>query len=325
MTGEDLARVRVAPGAEPLWEVLLSVHLLGKSEGALVFDRWRGRTRPVLVPRMQPLLALAPPWGYSPDFLTPPTSLPDIDTAVESVLSTPRRRLREDIDQLAVGQAPAAWARAVRRGEPAALRQLGTALKAYHQHAVRPYQDQIDSSMRAERNRLARAFLTGGVEQVLDALRPFALWEAPVLTLPHHPADRDIHLEGRGLTLLPSFFCWRAPTTLKNTEGPHVLVYPIQHDLTWLAPHRTDITSPLAALIGRTRATVLMTLAQSPATTSELARRVRISLPSASEHTTVLRDAGLIVSHRYSTRVHHDITPLGTQLCTGAEPRSDAG
>ncbi|WP_404200116.1 ArsR/SmtB family transcription factor [Streptomyces tauricus] len=316
MTGEDLARVRVAPGAEPLWEVLLSAHLLGKSEGALVFDRWRGRMRPALVPRMRPLLALAPPWGYSPDFLTPPISLPDIDAAVENVLSTPRRRLREDIDQLAVGQAPAAWAGAVRRGEPAALRQLGNAVTAYHRRAVDPYRDQIDSSVRAERDRLARAFLTGGVEQVLNALRPFALWEAPVLTLPSHPAERDIHLAGRGLTLLPSFFCWRAPTTLKNAEGPHVLVYPIQHDLAWLAPRKTDSASSLAALIGRTRATVLMTLAQSPATTSELARLVRISLPSASEHTTVLRDAGLIVSHRYSTRVHHHITALGTQLCT---------
>ncbi|MGW3288707.1 ArsR/SmtB family transcription factor [Streptomyces sp. NPDC001002] len=316
MTSDDLARVRVAAEAEPLWEVLLSAHLLGKTEGALVFDRWRRRTRPRLAPQMRPLLMLAPPWGYSPDFLTPSDPLPDIGTAVDRVLSTPRGRLRADMDQLAAGQAPTTWVSAMRDAEPGALKLLGTALTGYYRHAVEPYWGQIRESVRAERNRLGRAFLTHGVEGVLTALRPMALWEPPVLSLPLHPADRDIHLAGRGLTLIPSFFCWRAPTTLKNAEGPHVLVYPVQHDLAWLNPNMEHAHAPLSALMGRTRATVLMALAEHPASTTELAGKARISPASASEHATVLRDAGLVVSRRYGTRVYHELSVLGVELCS---------
>jgi hypothetical protein len=81
-------------------------------------------------------------------------------------------------------------------------------------------------------------------------------WPSPPILL------SDIHLDGRGLILLPSFFCWRAPTTLRHTDGAH----PIQHDRTWLASGRTPSRRSLAALLGRTRATVLQTLAEAPAT-----------------------------------------------------------
>ena len=51
-----------------------------------------------------------------------------------------------------------------------------------------------------------------------------------------------------------------------------------------------------------------------PATTTETADRVGISLPSASQHTTVLRNAGLITTTRTGTAVLHTLTPLGTAL-----------
>jgi DNA-binding transcriptional ArsR family regulator len=314
--------VRVAPGPDPLWEVLLSAHLLGKRDGAQVFDRWRQRTRPRLSPAMQPLFALAPPWGYSADFLTPPGAPADIDAAIETVLSTPRWRLREDVDQLPAGHPPAALANAIRLGEPPVLRQLGTALSDYHRSSVAPYWNEIEARVRTERARLSRAFLDGGAEQVLSALRPLALWEPPVLSVPAHPADRDIHLDGRGLTLLPSFFCWGAPTTLKNADCSQVLVYPVQHDPTWLVRDTAPSGVPLSALIGRTRATVMAVLAEAPATTTELANRAGISLASASEHANVLRDAGLLTSCRDRNRVHHTLTRLGTELLGGINTRN---
>ncbi|MFC8373392.1 winged helix-turn-helix domain-containing protein [Streptomyces sp. NPDC057239] len=51
-----------------------------------------------------------------------------------------------------------------------------------------------------------------------------------------------------------------------------------------------------------------------PATTTETADRVGISLPSASQHTTVLRNAGLITTTRTGIAVLHTLTPLGTAL-----------
>jgi DNA-binding transcriptional ArsR family regulator len=310
LTSDDIARVRVASQPDPLWEVLLSVHLLGKREGALIFDDWRRRTRPGLNPAMRPLFELAPPWGYSADFLTPDHTGGDIGAAIETVLSTPRPRLRENIDRLT---GPMDSAAALRTGRPAELRRLGDALAGYHRVGVAPYRKEIDNGLYAERARLARAFLDGGTEGVLGALRPLAVWESPVLSLPGHPADRDVHLDGRGFTLMPAFFCWRAPTTLRAPEGPQVLVYPIRHDPGWLTHDRTT-TRSLAALIGRTRAAVMEVLAETPLTTSDLARQAKISPASASEHATVLRDAGLLLSQRQRNRVYHTLTRLGSEL-----------
>ena len=69
----------------------------------------------------------------------------------------------------------------------------------------------------------------------------------------------------------------------------------------------------LAALVGRNRAAVLRTIANGCSTT-ELADRVGISLAAASQHASVLRDAGLITTQRQGSAVLHLITPLGAEL-----------
>jgi len=69
----------------------------------------------------------------------------------------------------------------------------------------------------------------------------------------------------------------------------------------------------LAALIGRNQAAVLASVGDG-CTTTELAGRAGISLAAASQHATVLRDAGLIASRRQGGAVLHVLTPLGTEL-----------
>ncbi len=70
------------------------------------------------------------------------------------------------------------------------------------------------------------------------------------------------------------------------------------------------IAALLAALVGRNRAAVLGTIAEG-CTTTELADRVGISLAAASQHASILRDAGLITTHRKGSAVLHILTPLG--------------
>lgn len=69
----------------------------------------------------------------------------------------------------------------------------------------------------------------------------------------------------------------------------------------------------LSALIGRTRAAVLEAIADG-GTTSTVAQRLGISAASASEHATVLREAGLVVSIRQRNHMHHSLTRLGADL-----------
>ncbi|GHF15388.1 hypothetical protein GCM10014715_83320 [Streptomyces spiralis] len=49
----------------------------------------------------------------------------------------------------------------------------------------------------------------------------------------------------------------------------------------------------------------------------QFADRVGISLPSASQHTTVLRHAGLLTTTRNGSAVLHTLSPLGEALLHG--------
>ncbi|MGW0561714.1 hypothetical protein ACWDZ4_14150 [Streptomyces sp. NPDC003016] len=44
------------------------------------------------------------------------------------------------------------------------------------------------------------------------------VWRPPVLEV-DHPVGRDLQLEGRGLLLIPSYFCWRRPITLIDEDA----------------------------------------------------------------------------------------------------------
>ena len=51
--------------------------------------------------------------------------------------------------------------------------------------------------------------------------------------------------------------------------------------------------------------------------TTDLARRVGISAAAASQHATILRNAGLITSNRERNMVLHSLTPLGVSVLNG--------
>ncbi|MBN6052427.1 hypothetical protein JYK22_10835, partial [Nonomuraea sp. RK-328] len=77
--------------------------------------------------------------------------------------------------------------------------------------------------------------------------------------------DRQIHLRGRGLTVIPSYYHRGNPVALADPVLPPVLVYPL--------PRRTTATAAvtaaagdeaLAALLGRTRAAILSCVAHAP-------------------------------------------------------------
>lgn len=81
----------------------------------------------------------------------------------------------------------------------------------------------------------------------------------------------------------------------------------------WTEPE----TGPaLARLLGANRAAVLAAL-DAPSTTTALAHRLGLAPSSVSEHLSVLRDAGLLVSRRHGHQVRYERTPLGITLAAG--------
>jgi DNA-binding transcriptional ArsR family regulator len=109
------------------------------------------------------------------------------------------------------------------------------------------------------------------------------------------------------LLLAPSYFAI-APAVAHLPSQCTVLTYPM-----YLGDRPTGSADALAPLLGHTRAAVLATL-RAPATTTALADRAGVSLSSASQHTTALRNAGLISTTRQGIAVQHALTPLGAAL-----------
>jgi DNA-binding transcriptional ArsR family regulator len=317
---DDVVRTRVAPAADPVWELILSLQFLQahQRDRDPLLAGWRrevthGLRRDGTGRRVRLLFALNPPLGYFPDFLTPFDSRDGLGPALDAIRSTPAANLRRDLTRLAAGNRMPASAAALARGDTDALAHLTGSMETYRSLAVGPYWTRIQGAVEADRGRRARAMLDHGADGLLASLRPAMRWDGRVLEIRHYPADRELHLDGRGLLLVPAFFCARNPVSLVDPDLPPVLVYPVDRLGGLDQPHEPGRAAALVALLGRTRAGVLEVV-DGGCSTGEIARRLGVSAAAASQHTAVLRNAGLLVSHREGNTMLHTLTPLGRAL-----------
>lgn len=325
-TSQELVRLRVAAGVDPLWETALSLHLLQNRAAPLAFGPWRREVVAALrhaglLPAARDLMRLCPDGAYFPDFLTPGRGDDaDLETGLDRLLATPRRRLLAELARLHA-HTPGPVPPGVRRladGCPQALRRLGDALRAYYRVAVEPYLPAMRAEAATDRALRAEAALARGAEGMLTGYDDLPGWEyrRGRLCAPY-PVDRALLLRGRALTLVPAFFCVRAPLVLVNESLPPVLVHPLAPAPGWLERRRGTPAGPAAQLIGTSRAELLRLLDR-PMTTTDLAAALRLAPSTASRHASVLRDAGLLLSHRQGLRVLHRRTRLGEALLDGA-------
>ncbi|GAA3825746.1 winged helix-turn-helix domain-containing protein [Sphaerisporangium flaviroseum] len=301
---------------------MLSLTLLGGEVGRVVFGPWRARARSELTRlpsgQLRLLRYLAPPRGDFPDFLTPPQASQGFEAGIDAVLATPRHRLRQEVAML---PGRPSWGRALADGQPEIMTELGEALRNYHHAVIAPYWPRMQALVDAERAVHTRPLLDHGSEKLLSNLGPAMRWNSPVLEI-DYPLRHEIHLNGRGLLMVPSAFCWRYPITLIDPRLPPVLVFPVARTPDWWGDCATANGSrTLANLLGSSRAACLRAI-EHGCTTGELARRIGVSPPTASQHATALREAGLITTARLGNSVIHTLTPLGTAILT-VNPASD--
>lgn len=318
----DLTRVTLAPRPDPLWEVLLSLHALQAARPDPHLARWRAGV--ATGTKVRALARLSPPRGYSPDFLTPGEAEGGLSAGLDAVRRTPSRRLTAELARLGGRPSPPSWSRRLAGGDRHELADLTGGLAAYHRQALVPHWARVEEAVDAEVVARTAMLATRGTDALLGSLHPALTWRNPVLELAGDHVSGELDLAGRGLRLLPAYFCRRAPTVLADPDLPPVLVYPADRPSRTApaAPPEPEPTDPaaLADLLGATRATALRAIGDG-CTTTELSRRLGISASAASYHATILRSSGLITTERTGPAVTHQLTPLGADLLAQGRAR----
>ena len=309
---EDLTRVRFM--ISPLGETILSVAALQRRDTAAPFAGWRDAQRPRLAAAPSRVLLGLVPAGWQPSVALAPVvgERPWFDEELDAVLEFSPRPLRAYLATLGSPALTARWVPLLPEDASGERRLLTRLLGDYHGRCLADHWPAVRAQLEAEigdRNRLRGGW---GVARMLATLHRAIRWSDPFLEVDLPGPSRQVELAGRGLVLVPSVFAWPDPVFLLDGHGQPVLLYPTRNLLSfWTAPGYDR--DALAALLGTTRAAVLVAAARGDST-SHLADRLDVSVASVSQHLATLRTAGLVRSTRRARAVHHDLTPLGVQL-----------
>jgi DNA-binding transcriptional ArsR family regulator len=265
------------------------------------------------------LLAMKP--GDRPDFLTPapPVSKDGVDLGAEldAVRATPASVISEDLSAYRFHPRMRDLV-ALSEGAQQLKDRVADGLQQIHRIAFGSDWDAARASLLAEVTRRSTDMGYHGLEYVLSGLHPRIAYEDGVLTVHSDRAAPDIEGTGNGLVFVPSVVAAKNISLKTNSRDPIVVVYPMVESA---RPGRAAIRAVrpveqrLRSIVGNSRTSILLALlAERRLSTSEIARRCGIAASSASEHTTALREAGLIHSRREGNRMLHTLSAVGIQL-----------
>jgi DNA-binding transcriptional ArsR family regulator len=321
---EDLAKVALDDRVPPICETVLSLQILTGTDQHLRYGPWRASLEGRASGAVRRLRDLVPAQGWIPDFLTPVVRGDARDAAaLDAIRHTSLRQIRTELTRLGSTSRLPGWVRSLADGDADAMASVTDALAAWKRLAITPHEKRVQTVLDAEVARKATVLTYHGVDALLRGLHPAVTWQPPVLTVPSS-IEADIELAGRGLRLVPTLFCSPLPRLWlgEDTDRAAVLAYQLPFDPVAANPfsvtrrdQETQGTPALGRLLGSTRSNVLSTIAAVPGlSTADLAHRVDIALATASEHATVLREAGLISTHRDGNRVRHYATATAAAL-----------
>jgi hypothetical protein len=310
LAGAEMARVRFA--ISPVYEALQAVDVLvepGEHAVHLPWVRWA-----------RPLLAQVPDVGIlsgftgrtvRPGVLVPPPDvhMPALEEELETIRTSDPERVRRYFD---TNDGPAdRFQREFYDDPPAGLARLADVLRQVFDVLVAPHWPRMLGVLEADIAYRARVLADGGAAAVFDDLHHAVRWSDGELRI-HGPgiseavwpfAAKEVVLDGRSLILSPTVLGWPDICVVTKPVTAGLLHYPARAVATvWEA--RRPAPDALAALLGRTRAELLVQLAE-PGTTGELAGRLGVTPGAVSQHLGVLRGAGLVATRREGRAVLH--------------------
>lgn len=313
MTVTDVARLRF--GYSPIVEAVESLRMVFSGAIRSPYLGWFAEIRPRLRQLDLDLLrALLPDGPVVPDFLFggPGSVTQSFDEQLRDIAECEPDRMRADLLDAWRGS-PSPRARELLADPAAGTRRVADELHRYWALAIEPYWWRIQVVLRADVAYRAARVAAGGIDAMLSDLHPELSVAATALLIdkPQHRIDRA--LGGTGVRFVPSAFVWPGLTVSGRPDQRPDITYGCRGVGTiWDGPDDRH-ADRLGALLGRTRAAILVALGQ-PRCTSELAAELGQSAPAVSTHLSVLRRAGVVTSWRSGRRMMHQRTALATDV-----------
>ncbi len=319
---DDLLNSRFA--VSPLFELeTLLRRLSGQGSGKLPRD-WAARLRPKFrrlrhQTRLDALLALQSEHFGAAFVAPPPQGLAQtIEQDLATVRETSLRQARREIDKCLSRRPVTVESTLAVLRDRRVVEVLATTLETAWHELLAPDWPQLRAI--CERDVVHRAGLLSrsGWGAAIDDLHRGVRWRGGGLeiALDQHP-NQVIDVGGAGLLLVPSALIWPRVAAHTDAPWPRTLIYPARGiAVLWSAPTAAS-PAALAALIGRSRATLLVALAE-PASTTQLARGLGLAPGAVGDHLTVLRNAGMVHRARSGRSVLYQRTPLGDALVNTA-------
>lgn len=314
----------------PVAEMTSSLWMLASGAVPPIHQAWYDEIRPKLGRLDWPVLRAVAPYRHElPVFLFPPTN--GVQTTADKQLGTvadvPHDLMRSELECTWNGGPMPDAARSLIAAGHAGPRRVAEALWDYWAVALEPHWARIRAVMDDDVGYRSAAMVDAGMSGVLAGLDPKFRFEGETILI-DKPEDGTVSLNGAGLRLIPSVFVDRGPVyagplpgrvdNTRDVEQEPSVAYPSRRLIgVWQSDAECDEVSALAALIGRSRAAMLLRLGL-PRATSGLAQELGLSQAAANQHLTLLRRSGLLSSRRSGRFVLYQRTAMADELIAGA-------
>jgi DNA-binding transcriptional ArsR family regulator len=294
----------------PLRETLGAVRMLGRPHRQGYHLPWL-RSVESTVERLD-LTVLPALLGrhYTPDFLCPPPNgpRPSFEEELARVRSTEPERVAAELARAPSTGLPVSAGPAERRDL------LADAVEDVWRRLLAPWWPRISEVLENDIAHWTRVLADEGLGAVLADLHPKVSWSRDAVTVAL-PVDADREIDATGLLLMPSVFEWPDVGVAFDPPWTPTIDYSAR-GIAALWQSTATPSEALGRLVGRTRALLLTALVE-PTSTTGLARRCAVPVSTVSEQLRILRDAGLLHTHRAGRFLRHERTPLGTALVDG--------
>ncbi|WP_164520401.1 winged helix-turn-helix domain-containing protein [Specibacter cremeus] len=325
LTAEDLDKVRFT--VSPLWEAVTSLRTL--QSGTPIHRSWIAQAKsrmaaspdPEKADHLRLLTALVPGSGFLPDSLTPtPRRQDTLASGLAAIAAVPHEMWRTDIGYLLAnlpdGDA-ADTARAFVDDLDAGIPRLLRALEWYWATTLEPFWPRLRAIELADVDYRLALLAAGGMQEMFSTLHPSVRRIDTGLEVTQYCDCTDCPEPGNGLLLVPSAFVW--PRTLVLNTAPFVptLTYAPRGVGRLWENGKEVVDSPVAQLLGRTRAQILAQL-DLPMTTTQLACALDLAAGTVSGHLKVMAATGLAEPIRAGREVFYRRAEVGEGLLARA-------